>query len=268
MVSETKFYENVASLKFLAKKEVGQNFLVDASVCKRIAEALDLQEGERILEIGCGAGSLTYALANYPNDLDAIDIDEGMLLKTTEDFKEVSNVHVQYGNGAKWDYGPYDKIVGNLPYYITSLLVEQCLLGQKQAKRMVFMVQKEAATRLLSTTGSKDYGPLSVLLRLSGETKRLFGVSRNAFVPVPHVDSSVFAIETKLKDTKEAIVGTYEMALKLFLNRRKTLLNNLKGLTPKAEEILASVGLKETLRPENVTPEQYLLLWKTWKEVK
>lgn len=268
MVSESKFYENVATLKFLAKKEVGQNFLIDADVCKRIVAALDLREGERVVEIGCGAGSLTYALAQTGNEVDAIDIDETMLLKVSEDFRSVEQVHPQYGNGAKWDYAPYAKIVGNLPYYITSLLIEKCLLGQKEARRMVFMVQKEAAARLLSAVGSKEYGPLVVLLRLSGETKRLFNVGRNSFVPAPHVESTVFSIDVAPKGGKEEIVGAYRLAEKLFLNRRKTLANNLKSLTPNGEKALALAGLSGEVRPEKVTPEQYLLLWKALKEVK
>src|SRR5574344_1307779 len=100
-MNEDKFFEGVASLKLLAKKEVGQNFLIDPRTAESIVNALDIQEGERVLEIGCGAGSLTYFLSRYSNEIDAIDIDEAMLLKTGKDFEKMENLHVIYGNAAK-----------------------------------------------------------------------------------------------------------------------------------------------------------------------
>ena len=270
MISETKFYENIATLKFLAKKEVGQNFLVDSEVCHRIVESLDPSEGS-ILEIGCGPGSLTYALSSLPNPIDAIDIDEGMLAKVTQDFADCPNVHPQYGNAADFDYSSYEYIVGNLPYYITSLILEKVLLGGKNCKRMVFMVQKEAESRILSKSGSKEYGPLSILLSLSGKAKHLFKVSRHSFVPIPHVDSSVFAVEIDAAADKTAIGEAYALACKLFLTRRKTIWNGLKPLVSseeKARKVLEETNLSPSLRPEECTPEQFLRLAIAIKRVK
>ena len=103
MISVEKYFEGVASLELMAKHVVGQNFLVDASVAERIVGLLEEKEGEHILEIGCGAGSLSYFLAAKKNEVDLIDIDEGMLAKVSSDFAGEHNVHPQYGKAAKWD---------------------------------------------------------------------------------------------------------------------------------------------------------------------
>ena len=97
--------------------------------------------------------------------------------------------------GMRFDYSPYTKIVGNLPYYITSGIVEKILLGASKASRVVLMVQKEAADRLLAKVGSKDYSPLSLYLNYVASVKRAFNVSRNAFVPAPHIESTVLIID-------------------------------------------------------------------------
>lgn len=269
-MNEDKFFEGVASLKLLAKKEVGQNFLVDPRAAESIVDALDIQEGEKVLEIGCGAGSLTYFLSCYSNDIDAIDIDEAMLLKTGKDFEKIGNLHVVYGNAAKWDYSSYDKIIGNLPYYITSLLVERALMEGKKAKRMVFMVQKEAATRLLSRPGSKDYGPLPIYASLVTTPKKLFNVGRNSFTPIPHVDSSVIRFEIIPESHNEEVKETYKFAQSMFLQRRKTIFNNLKSYLrddAKAKEALASCGIEMTRRPDAIEPLEYLSLYRAVKRV-
>lgn len=262
-MDEASFFERVASYKLLTKKEVGQNFLIDPSVAKRIVNALDIQEGERVLEIGCGAGSLTYFLAEHSNPITVIDIDEAMLLKVKEDFASVDNLQVEYGNAAKYEYASFEKIIGNLPYYITSLIIEKALLGGTSVKKMVFMVQKEAAERLLAKPKTKDYSPLSILISLCYDAKRLFNVGRNAFVPPPHVDSSVFELVRKDGISLEEGAKVFALATELFKFRRKTIYNNLKNLLhdgDKASTILAERSILENARPEELTPEQYRLL--------
>lgn len=264
-MNEEKFFETVESYKLMTKKEVGQNFLVDSAVCSRIVDALELSKGEYGLEIGCGAGSLTFFLKDKETDVDVIDIDEAMLLKVKGDFSDYPNLHIQYGNAAKFDYAKYDKIIGNLPYYITSLIIEKALLGGTNAKKMVFMIQKEAADRLLAKPKTKDYSPLSILLSLCYESKRLFNVGRHSFVPAPHVDSTVIEIVRKDAVSLEEGAAVFHLANSLFHFRRKTILNNLKNVvqsTDKASTILARQGIKENARPEELTPEQYLQLMK------
>ncbi|MCR5348725.1 MAG: 16S rRNA (adenine(1518)-N(6)/adenine(1519)-N(6))-dimethyltransferase RsmA [Bacilli bacterium] len=257
------YFEGVESYRLLAKHEVGQNFLVDPNVAKRIVDTLEVKEGERVLEIGCGAGSLTYFLSLTPGKVTAIDIDEALLAKLQNDFQ--GKVDVIYGNATKFDYAPYDKIIGNLPYYITSLIIEKALLGAKKASRMAFMVQKEAGERLLSKPGTKDYGPLPILISLCCDAKKAFVVRRNSFAPAPHVDSLVVTLEMG-DPMEDSLPKAYALSQSLFLQRRKTLYNNLKNYLhdgAKAKALLAGLSLSETIRPEQVTPEQYLALAKS-----
>lgn len=261
-MDKKRYFEGIESYRLLAKHEVGQNFLLDTDAAERIVSLLDIQEGERVLEIGSGAGSLTFFLTETKGEIEAIDIDEALIAKLQQDFGDGVNVH--YGNGMKWDYAPYDKILGNLPYYITSGLIERALLLGTKAKTMAFMVQKEAAERLLAPVGSKEYGPLPILISLCSNAKRAFHVNRSCFAPAPHVDSSVLLFQMKERDP-ELIARTFKIANSLFLQRRKTIYNNLKNYLhdgDKARALLEELGLSENLRPENLTPEQYLSLTK------
>ena len=261
-MDERHYFDTIASYKLMAKHEVGQNFLVDVSAAKRIVDEADIQEGEKVLEIGSGAGSLTFFLAQAKGKIEAIDIDEGLVAKLQEDFKDSVDVH--YGNAAKFDYAPYDKIIGNLPYYITSSLIERALLLGVNAKRMVFMVQKEAGERILSLVGSKDYGPLPILLRWLAEPRRAFAVKRDCFAPAPHVDSVVLLFQMKQRLDLD-IAKAYRFVESLFLQRRKKLQNNLKNLLhdgEKASNAIQKAGLDSDVRPEQVSPEAYLDLYR------
>ena len=261
-MDERRYFETIASYKLLAKHEVGQNFLIDTDAAKRIVDEADIQTGEKVLEIGSGAGSLTFFLAQTAGRIEAIDIDEGLIAKLQEDFGEQVDVH--YGNAAKYEYAPYDKIVGNLPYYITSSLIERALLLGVNAKKMVFMVQKEAGERLLSPVGEKDYGSLPVLLQWLSKPKRAFSVKRDCFAPAPHVDSVVLSFAMKERPDVD-IKKAYRFVESLFLQRRKKLLNNLKNLIhdgDKAKNLILDAGLSEDVRPEQVSPEAFLELYR------
>ncbi len=264
MKDRDTFFEEVNSYKLLAKKEVGQNFLIDSNAAERIVSLLDVQENDAVLEIGCGAGSLTYFLNEKEAKGEAIDIDEAMLAKCKKDFPSTA-LEVIHGNAMRWDYAKYTKIVGNLPYYITSGILEKVLLGAENCRKMVIMVQKEAAERLLSQVGGKDYGPLNILLSLSGELKREFKVPRTSFAPAPHVDSAVLSFVFKDGRDLALLEKVHSLASSLFLQRRKTIVNNLKSVMKdqaKAINILHGVGIDPNKRPEQLTPQEYLALTK------
>ena len=268
-MDKESYFERIAEYKLLAKHEVGQNFLVDPDVCQRIVALCEIKPGEKAIEIGCGAGSLSYFLNESEGSCDLIDIDEGLLAKLEEDFRGSDKVKPTYGNAVKWDYAPYDKIVGNLPYYITSLILEKVFLGASTCKKAVFMVQKEAAERILAPVGGKEYSPLNVLWRLLYEGKKAFNVGRSSFVPAPHVDSSVIVFSKKENVNPEDVRSAYSLASSLFLQRRKTILNNLKAYLhdeEKAKAALAKAGINEMDRPEKVAPEKYLGLFKAISE--
>jgi 16S rRNA (adenine1518-N6/adenine1519-N6)-dimethyltransferase len=268
-MTEEKYFENIRSFKFLAKKEIGQNFLGDPEAAKRIVSLLEAKEGEKVLEIGSGAGSLSYFLSLGPAKADLIDIDEAMLQKLKEDFEGNPYLNIQFGNAMRYDYSSYDKIVGNLPYYITSGIIENVLLGASKATRYVFMVQKEFTARIFSKPGTKDYGPLTVLMNIRGTAKREFHVPRSAFAPAPHVDSVVFSVEFEKGQDLSRIYEIYRFVNSLFLNRRKTILNNLKSMVrdgEKAKAILKEADILPSARPEELTPEDYCSLYALCKD--
>lgn len=261
-MDRSKYFARIAEYKLLAKKEVGQNFLIDSDVASRIVSLLDIQPTDKVLEIGCGAGSLSYFLAEQTAETDLIDIDEGLLAKLREDFIDCSHLHIQQGNAMKFDYEPYTKIVGNLPYYITSGIIERALMQGKNCSKFVFMVQKEAADRLLAKPNTKDYSPLSILLRLLTVPKVEFKVPRTCFAPAPHIDSAVIILNRNKLDQEKALKA-YKIASICFQKRRKTLTNNLESVVKdktKLQQILTKNGLSPTARAEQLSPEQYLSL--------
>lgn len=259
-MDEKSYFEKVAEYKLLAKHEVGQNFLLDIDVAKRIVAAAEINPNDRILEIGSGAGSLSYFINESQATSDLIDIDEALVLKLQNDFQANPKTHPQVGNITRWDLSPYSKIIGNLPYYITSTILERILLKASSAQLAVLMVQKEVVARLTSGVGSEDYGPLSVLLQFRAEFAKAFNVPRTAFSPAPHVDSSVFLLrfnpDVSLKEADEL----YRFVSQLFLHRRKTILNNLSTVTKdngKAKEALLLAGIDPKRRPEELTLEEF-----------
>jgi 16S rRNA (adenine1518-N6/adenine1519-N6)-dimethyltransferase len=262
-MDEKRYFEKVAEYKLMAKHEVGQNFLVDTEIAKRIVGLANLQKEDRALEIGSGAGSLSYFIDQSSAQADLIDIDEALVLKLKQDFEGHPNIHPQVGNVMRWDLSSYSKIIGNLPYYITSAIIERLLLEATAADLAVLMVQKEVVTRLSAPIGSEDYGPLPILLRYRSDLEKGFNVSRNSFSPVPHVDSSVFVLHFKKDVSSADAKALYAFVSRLFLHRRKTILNNLSevvGGSAKAKIFLEKAALSPTLRPEELSLDNYRTL--------
>lgn len=259
-MDETKYFEAIGEYKLLAKHDVGQNFLVDPRAAEKIVSLAGLQSTDRVLEIGSGAGSLSFFIAqtNCPSDL--IDIDRFLVLKLQKDFASLSFVHPQMGNVMRWEMGGYSKIIGNLPYYITSGILERILLDGKSAQIAILMVQKEALSRLTAPVGDKDYGPLPILLKYRGEIHKEFLVPRTSFSPAPHVDSVVFSIHFDPTADLEKGKKLYSFVSAIFLHRRKTILNNLGGYlndSKKASLLLAKAGIDERKRPEDLSLLDY-----------
>ena len=258
-MNQEQFYNEVKSYKLIANKSLGQNFLINPEVCQKIVNALDLKENDLCLEIGAGLGSLSYQLVEKPAKSTLIDIDERMLSFLNDHFSKCNNITIKRMNVLKEDLSQYTKIIGNLPYYITSGIIESILLGATNIECAVLMVQKEVLLKL----NSNEVSPLSMLLKYVGRTENVINVSKVNFAPIPHVDSAVFKFVPNENIKNENNKVLYKLICKLFLLRRKTILNNLTSLIgnkDKSNELLSKLNTNPLLRPEQLNIEFYINL--------
>ena len=258
------YFEDIKTYKYLANKSLGQNFLINPEIAEKIVSKLDLKESDNVLEIGAGLGSLSVFLVESKSRINLIDIDERMLSYLNEHFKEQQNVVIRRQNILKEDVSKYTKIVGNLPYYITSGIIEHLVVNAKSAEKIVLMCQKEVYPKLLSSFVS----PLSLLINHVCEISAPINVGRNNFTPVPHVDSVVFVLTPNENIIKPDNIELLKLMQQLFLHRRKTILNCLQNVIKskeKAEAILKLCNIDFNLRPEQLKIESYILLLKALK---
>jgi 16S rRNA (adenine1518-N6/adenine1519-N6)-dimethyltransferase len=267
LINRTNIFEITKNLNLKPEKDYGQNFLVESEIASRIVERLEINEKDKILEIGPGLGSLTHFISLKSSPCDAVDIDFRMIKFLEEIYGGSSVIKLINNDVRKVDISKYSKIIGNLPYNITTELITFLLLNGKSCQKLVLMCQAEAFARFSASTGS-DYGAVSVLVHLLGESKKLFVVKAGSFYPAPKCESIVFELQLNGKICRDDCYDTYFLAKTLFLNRRKTILNNLSLFLkdrPSAEKICFDLGIRTTLRPEQLTPFQYLAIYKTIK---
>ena len=240
-------------------KDYGQNYLLEPSICQKIVDALNIDDNDIVLEIGPGLGSLTHFLAMHEEaQIDLVDIDDRMtnFLKIIYQQKNISIIR---NDIRKQNVFNYTKIVGNLPYNITTETIVYLLENAVNAKRMVLMCQQEAFPRFNDLSG-KEYGPASVLVHLLGECRRLFTVKPGSFYPIPKCNSVVFAIDINENVNYKEALEVYSFAKKLFLNRRKTIYNNLSNYLSDKEKcvaVLNELGIPQNKRPEELSPATY-----------
>ena len=243
-------------------KDYGQNFLLEPEISKRIVDLLEI-DNDDVLEIGPGIGSLTHFIAQKNNaKITLVDIDKRMI-----DFLKIlyttNNIDLVLNDIRKVDVSKFTKIIGNLPYNITTETVIYLLENCRNARRVVLMCQTEAFARFNDLSG-KEYGPTSILLHLLGSSKRNFVVKPGCFYPVPKCSSLVFTIDFDEKADRELALSVYKFAKQLFLNRRKTIYNNLSsylGSKEKAEACLNGVAIPLNKRPEEISPSDYVRLY-------
>ena len=263
-MNKESYFENIKTYKFLANKSLGQNFLINPEIAEKIVNLLDLESEDNTLEIGAGLGSLSIYLAESKSRIELIDIDERMLSHLEKTFKDYDNVIIRRQNILKEDLTEYSKIIGNLPYYITSGIIEHVLLNAINAKKIVLMCQKEVYPKLLKSFIS----PLSLLLNYVCNISLPINVGRNNFIPVPHVDSVVFTLTPNENIKKTENKALHNLMQKLFLHRRKTILNclqNVIGDKTKAQSILTNMKVNSQLRPEQLDINFYISLLKMLK---
>ena len=217
-------------------KTLGQNFLTDINIIKKIVAAGDVSRSDLVVEIGPGIGSLTAELAKNAGKVAAVEIDRRLLPALHENTDEYSNVTVIHEDVMKADLkglvqdwpGPL-KVVSNLPYYITTPIVMMLLEGDIDWDILVFMVQKEVAGRMAAAPKTKDYSALSVAVQYYADPKLAFTVSKNCFIPKPDVDSAVVRLKRRSRSGLENVDRElfFRIVRASFSQRRKMLLNSL-----------------------------------------
>ncbi len=248
-------------------KKLGQNFLIDAGIVQGIVDAAEIEPGEKVLEVGPGIGTLTQGLAEAGAQVTAVELDKKLPAVLAETLKAYPNVTIVPGDILKVNIpeimgkGTF-KVVANLPYYITTPIIMALLERHLPVERLVTMVQKEVAERMVAKPDSKTYGALSVAVQYYTEPEIVLNVPPRSFIPAPEVMSVVIAC--KVRETPAVQVQDEKMFFRVvkasFGQRRKTLSNALKGGGFPKEQVrdaMEKAGLNPTRRGETLSLEEF-----------
>ena len=255
-------------------KKLGQNFLIKRGIVDEIVHAAELTPGEPVLEVGPGIGTLTQGLAQSGADVTAIELDRRLLEVLDTTLASYENVRIVHGDVLKLDvptimnHKPF-KVVANLPYYITTPIIMSLLESKLPIERLVVMVQKEVALRMVAKPGTKDYGALSVAVQYYTEPDIVLDVPPKSFLPAPAVTSSV--IRCVLRDKPPVDVIDEKLFFRVvkagFAQRRKTFANTMKttGLSKdRIEELLAKANIDGQRRGETFTLQEFADVANAW----
>lgn len=262
---------------FSFSKSLGQNFLINPTVCPNIAEQGGCTKDVCALEIGTGVGVLTRELASRCDKVVAVEIDGRLKPILGETLADFNNVEVIFADVMETDlsklieekFGGKDTVIcANLPYYITSPVIMKVLESRLPIKSMTVMVQKEAADRICAKTGTRECGAITYAVNYYSEPRVLFRVNRGSFMPSPNVDSTVIRLDIKqggeLSADEERLL--FRLVRAGFSQRRKQLVNplsaELKLSKSEVARLLENVGLKPTARAEELTLNDYIGLAK------
>jgi 16S rRNA (adenine1518-N6/adenine1519-N6)-dimethyltransferase len=245
------------------RKRFGQHFLHDPAVIRRIIDAVAPAGGERIVEVGPGRGALTWGLLERAKDMDVIEIDRELASSLQADSRAKMHLRVHVENVLDTDFvrlrgdGPPLRIVGNLPYNISTPLLFHLLRQRAAIADMHFMLQKEVVDRMAAQPGGKEYGRLTVMLAAYAQVEGLFDVGPGAFQPRPKVWSAIVRLrpspEPRFAIGNDSVLKTLVSAA--FSHRRKTLRNGMKGFLTGAD--IENCGIDPQLRPETLAPPQF-----------
>ena len=244
-------------------KSLGQNFVVDPNTIRKVVAASGVGPGDRVLEIGAGAGSLTLGLAAVARSVVALEFDRALHPVLARTLAGVDNVEVVHADATKLDWSDIDAdaLVANLPYNIATPLVLDALAGAPSLRTMTVMTQREAGERLAAAPGSKTYGHVSVVVAFYARAVVAAPISRKVFYPEPNVDSVLVRIERRARTGGPGKLFTLTRAA--FSQRRKTLRSSLAGAVPdprRLPDALRAVGVDPTARPEQLGIDEWLAL--------
>ena len=265
---------------FTFSKKLGQNFLINPTVCPRIAELGGAREGSGIIEIGPGIGVLTNELCKRAEKVVAIELDGRLIPILGETLSEHKNLKVVNADVLDLDLkeliesefkGLDVYVCANLPYYITSPIIMKLLQDRLPIKAVTTMVQREAADRLCAPLGSRESGAVTVAVEYYSEAKKLFNVPRGSFMPQPKVDSSV--IQLSIRENAPEVYDEalfFRIVRGIFTLRRKTVLNALSGSMgiekSSAQRILERAGIESSRRPEELDMPSLAALCRAYGE--
>lgn len=266
---------------FSFSKALGQNFLVNPSVCPRMAESCGAGQGVGVLEIGPGIGVLTQELCQLADKVVAVELDKRLLPVLGETLAEFDNIRIVNADVLKLDLnrliaeefdGLEVVVCANLPYYITSPVIMKLLEDRLPVKAITVMVQKEAAQRICAPVGSRESGAVTVSVNYYAEPELLFHVSAGSFMPAPKVDSAVIRLNVREKPPVDADKEKFFAVVKAsFGQRRKVIANSLSaGLGMGKEKVLAILeraGVPQNTRAEALRLEDFAAIANAWEDL-
>ena len=264
---------------FSFKKSLGQNFLIDTNILRRIVDFAELSDETGVIEIGPGIGALTEQLARRAKKVVAFEIDQRLLPILADTLSPYSNVRIIHQDVLKADVQQVVNeelrdikdimVVANLPYYVTTPIIMKLLTENLPLRGIVVMLQKEVADRISAKPGSKDYGSLSIAVQYYTKAETVMTVPRTVFVPQPNVDSAAIRL-TKLDEPPVRVQHEaffFEVVRASFGQRRKTILNNLTSNLPKGkvykeaiQGVLHELNIDSRRRGETLTINEFAAL--------
>lgn len=273
--------EILSSHGFTFSKALGQNFLINPSVCPKMAMESGAGDNIGVIEVGPGIGVLTNELAKIAKKVVAIEIDDRLIPVLAQTLSDFDNVKVIHGDVLKLDLhkiieeefsGMQVVVCANLPYYITSPVIMKLLEDKLRINAITVMVQKEAAQRICAKVGTRQSGAVTVSVNYYSEPKMLFGVSAGSFMPAPNVDSAVIRLDI-FKEPKVEVLDEktfFKVVRAAFSQRRKTLANSLSsGLSQPKEvinQLMQACSLAANLRPEQLSMQDFASLANAYYE--
>lgn len=264
---------------FSFKKSLGQNFLIDTNILRRIVDFAELSNETGVIEIGPGIGALTEQLARRAKKVVAFEIDQRLLPILADTLSPYANVRIIHQDVLKADIQRViDKeltevsdimVVANLPYYVTTPIIMKLLIDRLPIRGIVVMLQKEVADRISARPGTKDYGSLSIAIQYYTKAETMMTVPRTVFMPQPNVDSAVIRLTKREKPIVEVADESFffQVVRASFSQRRKTLLNNLTNQLPNGkllkeviERSLNELHIDPRRRGETLTIDEFAAL--------
>ena len=276
-MSDINLKDIIQGTNFRFNKALGQNFISDTNLLDAIVTDSGIENGDTVVEIGTGGGTLTRSIAKVAKKVFSFEVDRNLEQVLALSLQGLDNVEVVFRDVLKMKDEEIEeivqgdfKVVANLPYYITTPLVMRFLESGLKVKSLTVMVQKEVALRLVAQPNTADYSAITLAVNMAGEAKITRNVSRNMFYPAPNVDSAVVRIDIdrhKLDGEDFALV--HKLVRSAFLMRRKTLVNNLSqafGISKQeTTEKIVAAGFNEMVRGEALGLDDYIKLSHVFK---